>query len=91
MTCNCNEVSLDITHLIHRNSVKDLIVFLEIAHDNGFNDIFYDPCGNSISVFREKKLHCLAHNQPERSKREDSQHCEMRCSEHCGNTVREAQ
>jgi hypothetical protein len=30
-------------------------------------------------------------NQPERSKREDSQKCEMRCSEHCGNTVREAQ
>jgi hypothetical protein len=30
-------------------------------------------------------------NQPERSKREDSQQCEMRCSEHCGNTVREAQ
>jgi len=27
-------------------------------------------------------------NQPERSKREDSQECEMRCSEHCGNTVR---
>ena len=26
-------------------------------------------------------------NQPERSKREDSQKCEMRCSEHCGNTV----
>ena len=25
--------------------------------------------------------------QPERSKREDSQQCEMRCSEHCGNTV----
>ena len=28
-------------------------------------------------------------NQPERSKREDSQKCEMRCSEHCGNTVRD--
>jgi len=27
--------------------------------------------------------------QPERSKREDSQKCEMRCSEHCGNTVRD--
>ena len=24
------------------------------------------------------------HNQPERSKREDSQQCEMRCSEHGG-------
>ena len=31
------------------------------------------------------------HNQPERSKREDSPKCEMRCSEHCGDTVREAQ
>jgi len=30
-------------------------------------------------------------NQPERSKREDSQKCEMRCSEHCGNTMREVQ
>lgn len=29
--------------------------------------------------------------QPDRSKREDSQKCEMRCSEHCGNTVREVQ
>jgi len=28
-------------------------------------------------------------DQPERSKREDSQSCEMRCSEHCGNTVRD--
>ncbi len=27
--------------------------------------------------------------QPERSKREDSQKCGMRCSEHCGNTVRD--
>jgi len=27
--------------------------------------------------------------QPERSKREDSHKCEMRCSEHCGNTVRD--
>jgi hypothetical protein len=29
-------------------------------------------------------------NQPERSKREDSHSCEMRCSEHCSNTMREA-
>jgi hypothetical protein len=28
-------------------------------------------------------------DQPERSKREDSQVCEMRCSEHCGNTMRD--
>ena len=25
----------------------------------------------------------VRHDQPERSKREDSQRCEMRCSEHC--------
>lgn len=31
----------------------------------------------------------LQNNQPERSKREDSQKCEMRCSEHCGNIVRD--
>jgi len=31
------------------------------------------------------------HNQPERSKREDSSKDEMRCSEHCGNTMREVQ
>jgi len=30
----------------------------------------------------------LGIKQPERSKREDSQ-CEMRCSEHCGNTMRD--
>jgi len=30
-------------------------------------------------------------DQPERSKREDSSIEEMRCSEHCGNTVREVQ
>lgn len=37
-----------------------------------------------------KKLRLIdkIYNQPERSKREDSQKCEMRCSEHCGNTVR---
>lgn len=29
--------------------------------------------------------------RPERSKREDSLKDEMRCSEHCGNTVREVQ
>jgi hypothetical protein len=29
--------------------------------------------------------------QPERSKREESQECGMRCSKHCGNTVREVQ
>lgn len=29
--------------------------------------------------------------KPERSKREDSPKCEMRCSEHCGNTVKEVQ
>jgi hypothetical protein len=28
-------------------------------------------------------------DRPERSKREDSQECEMRCSEHCGNTMRD--
>ena len=28
-------------------------------------------------------------NQPERSKREDSHYCEMRCSEHCRNAVRD--
>ena len=39
----------------------------------------------------------LIHNQPERSKREDLCLCgllekyKMRCSEHCGNTVREVQ
>lgn len=27
--------------------------------------------------------------QPERSKREDSRKCEMRCSEHCSNAVRD--
>ena len=32
-----------------------------------------------------------SNNQPERSKREDSSTDEMRCSEHCGNTVSEAQ
>lgn len=32
----------------------------------------------------ESCLHTIHHNQPERSKREDSQKCEMRCSEHYG-------
>jgi hypothetical protein len=40
-------------------------------------DVWMD-IDNDISPFQ---------NQPERSKREDSQECEMRCSEHCGNTV----
>jgi len=36
-----------------------------------------------------KTVQFTNHNQPERSKREDSHKCEMRCSEHCGNTVRD--
>ena len=35
--------------------------------------------------------HFVIINQPERSKREESQECGMRCSKHCGNTVREVQ
>ena len=33
--------------------------------------------------------HAYWNLQPERSKREDSSRDEMRCSEHCGNTVRD--
>jgi len=44
----------------------------------------YHPINDpELIVFRELI------NQPERSKREDSLKCEMRCSEHCGNTVRD--
>lgn len=48
-----------------------------------YNFEFCDNCHKELY----EKFPCL---QPERSKREDSQ-CEMRCSEHCGNTVREVQ
>ena len=47
---------------------------------------------NFILTMAKKCTHLsygLIHNQPERSKREDSQKCEMRCSEHCRNTVRD--
>ena len=43
-----------------------------------------------IAVFSVAYLIIQISDQPERSKREDSQKCEMRCSEHCGNTVRES-
>ncbi len=45
----------------------------------------------SYNVFTEsEELFVITENcQPERSKREDSRLCEMRCSEHCGNTVRD--
>ncbi len=48
---------------------------------------------NRTDLFNKEEFdyYILIPNQPERSKREDSQKCEMRCSEHCGNTVREAQ
>jgi len=45
----------------------------DLLENQFFNNRIYDPCD------------C----QPERSKREDSQQCEMRCSEHCGNTMRD--
>ena len=45
---------------------------------------------NIIGITIDNEAHIVKiSNQPERSKREDSQKCEMRCSEHCGNTVRD--
>ncbi len=66
-------------------------------------DIFDPEYMNIVEVARfdkwtacmdcENKFYAMARDffQPERSKREDSHSCEMRCSEHCGNTVREVQ
>lgn len=46
-----------------------------------------------LYVGAEKMIECKfmprCFDQPERSKREDAQKCEMRCSEHCRNTVRD--
>jgi len=47
-------------------------------------------CDDNFCALYREKLRFLFKEfiQPERSKREDSHSCEMRCSEHCGNTVR---
>ena len=45
--------------------------------------------GEGFKVWDVLAWHPFTDTQPERSKREDSQQCEMRCSEHCGNTVRD--
>lgn len=47
--------------------------------------------GHTVKYFSKFPSKLVQSLQPERSKREDSQECEMRCSEHCGNTVREVQ
>ncbi len=64
-------------------------------YDNGdvyFTEIAecYDLCSECY-IYISDNVHLYLKNliQPERSKRENSQ-CEMRCSEHCGNTVSEA-
>ena len=51
----------------------------------------YSDCGDVLHIDNIEYWSELPPqpNQPERSKREDSQECEMRCSEHCGNTVRD--
>jgi hypothetical protein len=49
-------------------------------------DLCYE-CFRGINNMVEALIQWII--QPERSKREDSQKCEMRCSEHCGNTVRD--
>ena len=64
---------------------NDLIKFINEKTDRCFSDDF--PICEIETWIRE----FFYTYQPERSKREDSQECEMRCSEHCGNTVREVQ
>jgi hypothetical protein len=51
------------------------------------NDIWYND-ENCVWCQRCKHITCIP-MQPERSKREDSRKCEMRCSEHCSNAVRD--
>lgn len=72
----------------------------EIQHCYGINPMFFEITTrgqNGIEDFIDEIFaykvnfcpYCGLSSQPERSKREDSQVCEMRCSEHCGNTVRD--
>jgi hypothetical protein len=44
----------------------------------------------ALDIIEDIKKELNKPDQPERSKREDSQRCEMRCSEHCRNAVSEA-
>lgn len=45
--------------------------------------------GSILRLYVKNYLEDTFHVQPERSKREDSPKCEMRCSEHYGNIVRD--
>ena len=55
--------------------------------ENAGNHLICEDCYKNLNDILFK-VH-MDFIQPERSKREDSQKCEMRCSEHCGNTVRD--
>jgi len=52
----------------------------------GPRGLAFKYCGN---CFENLKILIAEYIQPERSKREDSHKCEMRCSEHCSNAVRD--
>lgn len=61
---------------------KELKEFLRSNDNEYWYGCSYERMSGLIDKFFDQY-------QPERSKREDSQQCEMRCSEHCGNTVRD--
>ena len=66
---------------------------LQNARERGWGEDFLFKCFDVKCHHHQDNLDsarlALGIYQPERSKREDSQKCEMRCSEHCGNTVRD--
>jgi hypothetical protein len=84
----CSHVAPYIEAAFDENGNHYLIKTLKLT------DSWVQECFNNVGDLEHatdlfgKKI-CLS-NQPERSKRENSQ-CEMRCSEHCGNTMREVQ
>ncbi len=68
--------------------------FWRYAHSSGFVGVILFENGQWYSFPGKQKiddsndfLWIELNDQPERSKREDSQECEMRCSEHCRNAV----
>jgi hypothetical protein len=74
--------------MVNVNDKKQITILLRKL---AFDTIqMYPLCKTKRDKVR-KKNQCLTcyPNQPERSKREDLLKCKMRCSEHCGNTVRD--
>jgi hypothetical protein len=79
-----NGIYLAIINGPKRFGIVGAVSFLDGQWNSPHPELAWAFEGNDFDFFWIEFNH-----QPERSKREDSQNCEMRCSEHCSNAVRD--